>query len=132
MLISLTKWLQFLTEKNFKQTIPQVKVEDGEEITYEKATAALRRAIHFFSASQASDGHWPAEISGVLFFLPPLVRLIIIIIFFLSMSSLWSSHNQTYTVLGYLRKKKKKLYIREPFVIPGQIINNIKAFSNDI
>jgi beta-amyrin synthase len=71
--------LQFLTEKNFKQTIPQVKVEDGEEITYEKATAALRRAIHFFSALQASDGHWPAENAGVLFFLPPLVRLIIII-----------------------------------------------------
>jgi len=62
-----------------KQTIPQVKVEDGEEITYEKATAALRRAIHFFSALQASDGHWPAENAGVLFFLPPLVRLIIII-----------------------------------------------------
>jgi hypothetical protein len=105
MLISLTKWLQFLTEKNFKQTIPQVKVEDGEEITYEKATAALRRAIHFFSALQASDGHWPAQLTGVLFFLPPLVRLIIIInlfffFFLLSMSSLWSSHNQTDTVFG--------------------------------
>ncbi|XP_062174156.1 beta-amyrin synthase-like [Alnus glutinosa] len=70
--------MQFLTEKNFKQTIPQVKVEDGEEITYEKATAALRRAIHFFSALQASDGHWPAELTGVLFFLPPLVMCLYI------------------------------------------------------
>ena len=73
--------MQFLKEKNFKQTIPPVKVEDGEEITNEKATAALRRAVHFFSALQASDGHWPAENAGPLFFLPPLVRLIIIIIF---------------------------------------------------
>ncbi|BBG98696.1 hypothetical protein Prudu_008174 [Prunus dulcis] len=54
------------------QTIPPVKVEDGEEITYEKATASLRRSVHFFSALQASDGHWPAENAGPLFFLPPL------------------------------------------------------------
>ncbi|KAH0982204.1 hypothetical protein GBA52_009381 [Prunus armeniaca] len=64
--------MQFLKEKNFKQTIPPVKVEDGEEITYEKATASLRRSVHFFSALQASDGHWPAENAGPLFFLPPL------------------------------------------------------------
>nr|UTU07505.1 oxidosqualene cyclase 1 [Ailanthus altissimus] len=65
--------LQFLREKNFKQTIPQVKVKDDEEITYEIATNALRRAVHFFSALQASDGHWPAENAGPLFYLPPLV-----------------------------------------------------------
>ncbi|XP_044490529.1 beta-amyrin synthase-like [Mangifera indica] len=65
--------MQFLREKNFKQTIPAVKVEDGEEITYETATVSLRRAVHFFSALQASDGHWPAENAGPLFFLPPLV-----------------------------------------------------------
>lgn len=82
MLLSLSKWLQFLKEKNFKQTIPPVKIEDEEEITYEKATAALRRAVHFLSALQANDGHWPAENAGVLFFLPPLVRLVIIINFF--------------------------------------------------
>ncbi|VFQ61165.1 unnamed protein product [Cuscuta campestris] len=64
---------QFLREKNFKQTIPAVKVRDGEEITHETATAALRRAVNFFSALQASDGHWPAENAGPLFFLPPLV-----------------------------------------------------------
>ncbi|KAK0600062.1 hypothetical protein LWI29_011215 [Acer saccharum] len=63
----------FLKEKNFKQTIPPVKVEDHEEITYETASTALKRAVHFFSALQASDGHWPAESAGPLFFLPPLV-----------------------------------------------------------
>ena len=65
--------MQFLRDKSFKQKIPQVKVEDGEEITYETSTTALRRAVHFFSALQSSDGHWPAENSGVLFSLPPLV-----------------------------------------------------------
>ncbi|XP_030971196.1 beta-amyrin synthase-like isoform X3 [Quercus lobata] len=65
--------MQFLREKNFKQTIPPVKIEDGEEITYEKATTALRRAISFFAALQSSDGHWPAENDGPMFFLPPFV-----------------------------------------------------------
>ncbi|OAY52730.1 lupeol synthase isoform X1 [Manihot esculenta] len=64
---------QFLRDKKFKQTIPQVKVEDGEEITTETATAALRRSVHLFSALQASDGHWCAENGGLMFFLPPLV-----------------------------------------------------------
>ncbi|XP_019077782.1 beta-amyrin synthase isoform X2 [Vitis vinifera] len=70
--------MQFLREKNFKQTIPQVKVGHGEEITYETTTTAVRRAAHFFSALQASDGHWPAENSGPLFLLPPLVMCLYI------------------------------------------------------
>ncbi|WCJ37174.1 Beta-amyrin synthase [Euphorbia peplus] len=69
---------QFLKEKNFKQTIEQVKIGEGEEISYEKASAALKRAVHFFSALQASDGHWPAENAGPLFFLPPLVMCLYI------------------------------------------------------
>ncbi|KAK7243446.1 hypothetical protein RIF29_38242 [Crotalaria pallida] len=64
---------QLLRENNFNQRIPSVKIEDGEEITHEKATLALRRAAYHLSALQASDGHWPAQIAGVLFFLPPLV-----------------------------------------------------------
>jgi len=71
--------MQILREKNFKQTIPAVRVEDGEEVTYEKTTTALRRSANFFSALQASDGHWPAENSGVLFFLPPFVSIFFLI-----------------------------------------------------
>ena len=55
-----------------------MKVEDGEEITKGTATTAVRRSAHFFSALQASDGHWPAENAGPLFFLPPLVSLVLI------------------------------------------------------
>ncbi|CAN0864492.1 Beta-amyrin synthase [Linum grandiflorum] len=67
--------MQFLREKNFKQTIPPVRIEDDEEeeISSEKATITVKRGAHFFSALQSSDGHWPAENTGGLFFLPPLV-----------------------------------------------------------
>ncbi|GAA0153334.1 cyclase [Lithospermum erythrorhizon] len=70
--------MQFLREKKFRQTIPQVKIEEGEEISKEKATSSLRRAVQFFTALQASDGHWPAENAGPLFFLPPLVMCLYI------------------------------------------------------
>ncbi|XP_019057735.1 PREDICTED: seco-amyrin synthase-like isoform X2 [Tarenaya hassleriana] len=65
--------MQFLREKNFKQTIPRVRVEDAEKITCDVAKAALRRGVHYFSALQADDGHWPAENAGPLFFHPPFV-----------------------------------------------------------
>nr|WRO65027.1 beta-amyrin synthase [Neoalsomitra integrifoliola] len=70
---------QFLEEKNFKQTIPKVKVEEGisddKEISInaETTTIALRRTTTFFAALQSSHGHWPAENSGPLFYFPPLV-----------------------------------------------------------
>nr|E2IUA8.1 RecName: Full=Friedelin synthase; Short=KdFRS [Kalanchoe daigremontiana]ADK35125.1 friedelin synthase [Kalanchoe daigremontiana] len=70
--------LQFLEEKDFRQNIAQVKVEDGEEVSYEAATAALKRGVHFYSALQASDGHWPAENAGPMFFMSPLVMCLYI------------------------------------------------------
>nr|XP_043627480.1 beta-amyrin synthase 1-like isoform X2 [Erigeron canadensis] len=65
--------MQFLREKEFKQTIPQVKIEDDEQVTDEKAKITLRRAVNLFSALQADDGHWPAENGGPLYFMQPLV-----------------------------------------------------------
>ncbi|XP_022951766.1 beta-amyrin synthase-like [Cucurbita moschata] len=70
--------MQFLREKKFKQEIGAVKIKEGEEISQDKARIALRRAVHFYSALQASDGHWPAENAGPLFFLPPLVMCLYI------------------------------------------------------
>lgn len=64
---------QLLREKNFKQSIPRVKVEEGEEMSYEMAWDAMRRGAHFLAAIQASDGHWPSETSGPLFYLCPLL-----------------------------------------------------------
>ncbi|CAF1926178.1 hypothetical protein HID58_065063 [Brassica napus] len=65
--------MQFLKEKKFEQIIPPVKVDDAERITKEAATNALRRSVDYFSALQSSDGHWPAEITGPLFYVPVMV-----------------------------------------------------------
>ncbi|XP_024031865.1 lupeol synthase isoform X3 [Morus notabilis] len=65
--------LQMLREKNFKQTIPKLKIEDGVEITYEAADAAMKRSINFWSALQSPHGQWPAENAGVMFYIPPMV-----------------------------------------------------------
>ncbi|WCJ40432.1 Lupeol synthase [Euphorbia peplus] len=64
---------QFMKEKKFKQTIPAVHIKEGEEISYEAATTALKRTVNLLSALQAKDGHWPAENSGPMFYFPPLV-----------------------------------------------------------
>ncbi|TYJ31466.1 hypothetical protein E1A91_A06G200500v1 [Gossypium mustelinum] len=65
--------MQFLREKKMQQTIPQPKIEDGEEVTYEVTTAAVKRTVHLFSALQSTHGHWPAENSGPMYYIPPLV-----------------------------------------------------------
>ncbi|KAA8528202.1 hypothetical protein F0562_035547 [Nyssa sinensis] len=70
--------LQLLKENNFQQMIPPVKVGDGEDVSFDAVTDTLKRAVHFYSAMQASDGHWPAENAGPLFFLPPLVMCLYI------------------------------------------------------
>ena len=57
--------------EKLQATVPPVKILDEEEITYEKATSALRRAVHFYAAMQSCDGHWPAENADPMFFHPP-------------------------------------------------------------
>ncbi|CAB78576.1 lupeol synthase like protein [Arabidopsis thaliana] len=65
--------MQFLREKGFEQKIPRVRVEDAAKIRYEDAKTALKRGLHYFTALQADDGHWPADNSGPNFFIAPLV-----------------------------------------------------------
>ncbi|XP_028768530.1 beta-amyrin synthase-like [Neltuma alba] len=64
---------QFLREKKFKQRIGGVKIKDEEEITSEKVQKTVKRAANYLCALQASDGHWPAQIAGPLFYIQPLV-----------------------------------------------------------
>ena len=79
--------MQVLRERNFKQTIPVVKVEEGRDgdekvalIKKETVTIALRRATKFFAALQSHHGHWPAENSGPMFYFPPLVLFLFLFI----------------------------------------------------
>ncbi|KAL8481173.1 hypothetical protein ACS0TY_027629 [Phlomoides rotata] len=51
-------------------SIPAVRVGEKEEISYESATIAVKKALRLQRAIQASDGHWPAENSGPMFFAP--------------------------------------------------------------
>ncbi|RVX03755.1 Beta-Amyrin Synthase 2 [Vitis vinifera] len=71
-------WKNRFQVKPSSDLLWRMQVGDGEEIAEETATTAVRRGAHFFSALQASDGHWPAEHSGPLFFLPPLVMCLYI------------------------------------------------------
>ncbi|XP_047307741.1 dammarenediol II synthase-like isoform X1 [Impatiens glandulifera] len=59
-------------------SIPTVRVGVGEEVSYEAATTALRKGIRLNRAIQASDGHWPAENAGPMFFTPPLIIVLYI------------------------------------------------------
>ncbi|KAE8729915.1 Beta-amyrin synthase [Hibiscus syriacus] len=61
-----------------KQTIPQPKINDIKEMTYEDTTATLRRTIHLVSTLQSEHGHWPSENSGPMYFMPPLVMCLYI------------------------------------------------------
>ncbi|KAK6124101.1 hypothetical protein DH2020_042186 [Rehmannia glutinosa] len=53
-------------------SIPPVRLGEKEEVTYETATVAVKKALRLNRAVQASDGHWPAENAGPMFFTPPL------------------------------------------------------------
>ncbi|KAL8499879.1 hypothetical protein ACS0TY_019764 [Phlomoides rotata] len=65
--------LQLSKENPATTDIPQVKVKDVEDITEEKVTNTLRRAISSHSTLQAKDGHWPGDYGGPMFLLPGLV-----------------------------------------------------------
>nr|WGT93813.1 mixed amyrin synthase [Codonopsis lanceolata] len=54
-------------------SIPPVRLEEGENLSYEAVTTAVKKALLLNRAIQAKDGHWPAENAGPLFFTPPLI-----------------------------------------------------------
>ncbi|XVF27320.1 hypothetical protein REPUB_Repub14bG0097000 [Reevesia pubescens] len=70
------KNFQLIKENHVDLSISAVRLKDNEEVTSEKVTVALRKAVRFISATQAWDGHWPSENSGPLFCLPPLIMVL--------------------------------------------------------
>ncbi|KAL6992254.1 alpha-amyrin synthase [Sarracenia purpurea var. burkii] len=69
--------MQFKKEhKNIDLSIPPVRLGEKEEVTYEVATTALRKAVRLNRAIQARDGHWAAENAGPMFFTPPLLIIL--------------------------------------------------------
>lgn len=57
-------------------SLPPVRLGEKEEVNYEAATTAVKKALRLNRAIQAHDGHWPAENAGPMFFTPPLVSVI--------------------------------------------------------
>ncbi|XP_059665419.1 dammarenediol II synthase-like [Cornus florida] len=70
--------MQLKRENGIDLSIPPVRIGENEEITYEAVTTALRKAVRLNRAIQASDGHWPAENAGPIFFAPPLIIILYI------------------------------------------------------
>ncbi|KAL8135301.1 hypothetical protein AgCh_010095 [Apium graveolens] len=64
--------LQFANENKNRLVLPRVEVKDTEDISEDKVTATLRRALSFHSTLQAHDGHWAGDNSGPMFFMPGL------------------------------------------------------------
>lgn len=55
--------------------LPRIRVGENEDVNYEAATTAVKKALRLNRAIQVHDGHWPAENAGPLFFTPPFVSV---------------------------------------------------------
>ncbi|XP_078153998.1 cycloartenol Synthase-like [Carex rostrata] len=62
--------MQLAKENNFDYFKKPSKTEENSEKT---ASVALEKALDYFSAIQAKDGHWPGDLPGPLFLTPLLV-----------------------------------------------------------
>ncbi|KAL6335701.1 hypothetical protein AAG906_032895 [Vitis piasezkii] len=65
--------MQFARGNPCAANLPQIKVQDLEEVTEKVVTTTLRRSLNFYSTMQAHDGHWPGDNGGPMFLLPGLV-----------------------------------------------------------
>ncbi|KAI7999662.1 Dammarenediol II synthase [Camellia lanceoleosa] len=59
--------MQLKKESNIDLSIPPVRLGEEEEVTYDAATIALRKAVRLNCAIQTKDGHWAAENAGPMF-----------------------------------------------------------------
>ncbi|GLU10489.1 hypothetical protein SLE2022_272880 [Rubroshorea leprosula] len=65
--------LQFAKKNPCEMELEKVRILEGEEVTKEKVSRILRRALKFHSTLQAEDGFWPGDFGGPMFLLPGLV-----------------------------------------------------------
>ncbi|KAL1820018.1 hypothetical protein DCAR_0416325 [Daucus carota subsp. sativus] len=65
--------MQFANENQDRIVLPRVNTDDADDISEDKVTATLRRALSFHSTLQAHDGHWPGDNGGPMFFLAGLI-----------------------------------------------------------
>ncbi|KAF5962128.1 hypothetical protein HYC85_003337 [Camellia sinensis] len=98
---------------NINLSIPPVRQGEKEEVNYEVATTALRKAVRLNRAIQARDGHWAAEYAGPTFFTPPLVSVLscfatfsLNFILMQNTTKMWCYCRTTYMPMSYLYERK--------------------------
>ncbi|KAF3787560.1 Cycloartenol Synthase [Nymphaea thermarum] len=70
--------------------LPRVSISEGEDPSVEAVTVTLQRALKFYSTLQAHDGHWPGDLGGGLFYVPPLVSFYASLFCYYVASAFWA------------------------------------------
>ncbi|XP_038985712.1 cycloartenol synthase-like isoform X8 [Phoenix dactylifera] len=65
--------LQFAKDNPLEINLPNIKLEDHDDVTEEVVLTSVRRAISCYSTLQAHDGHWPGDFGGPMFLMPGLI-----------------------------------------------------------
>jgi hypothetical protein len=72
--LSLPFCLQLAKENNFS-LVQKAKNETPVDINPNTVSQILRKALSYFSAIQAHDGHWPGDFPGPLFTTATMVKI---------------------------------------------------------
>lgn len=67
-------FFQLAKENNFSPDLNKAQNETPVDLTQNTVSEILRKALDYFSAIQAHDGHWPGDFPGPLFTTATMVR----------------------------------------------------------
>jgi cycloartenol synthase len=73
--------VQLAKENNFSLDLQKSKYETTVDTDVPTVTEVLKKALSYFSAIQAHDGHWPGDFPGPLFTTATMVRYIMNMVF---------------------------------------------------
>jgi cycloartenol synthase len=73
--------VQLAKENNFSLDLQKSKNETTVDTDLPTVTEVLKKALSYFSAIQAHDGHWPGDFPGPLFTTATMVRYIMNMVF---------------------------------------------------
>jgi cycloartenol synthase len=73
--------VQLAKENNFSLDLQKSKYETTVDTDLPTVTEVLKKALSYFSAIQAHDGHWPGDFPGPLFTTATMVRYIMNMVF---------------------------------------------------